>query len=192
MKKPFEEIYTEVTKYLDSKLPKHLTYHSTEHTKYVVKLAEYIAIKENLSEYDIYLIKVAALYHDMGFIISPKDHEAKSCMIAREELPKYNFNKEEIEKICGMIMATKIPQNPKNKQEEVLADADLEYLGTSKFNEISQKLFEELKHFNKDITEEKWNEIQINFIGNHKYHTRFCKHYKEFRKQKNLKNLADS
>ena len=189
MKKPFKEIYQEVTRYLELELPMHLTYHSVEHTKYVVKLSEYIAKKENISPCDIYLIKVAALYHDSGFIISPVKHEAKSCEIAREQLPKYNFSPEEIDKICGMIMATKIPQNPTSKNEEIIADADLEYLGTAKYEQISDQLFDELQHYN-NITEEKWNKIQIDFIKEHQYHTKFCKHYKEFRKQKNLKKLS--
>jgi hypothetical protein len=30
-----------------------------------------------------------------------------------------------------MIMATKIPQTPQNKLEEIIADADLEYLGSA-------------------------------------------------------------
>ena len=37
--------------------------------------------------------------------------------------------KKDIEIICGIIMATKIPQRPKNYLEEIICDADLNYLG---------------------------------------------------------------
>ena len=49
--------------------------------------------------------------------------------MAKEELPKFGLSEKDIELICGMIMATKIPQNPKTKLEKIIADADLEYLG---------------------------------------------------------------
>ena len=48
-----------------------------------VKLAEYIALKEELDEEEIILIKVAALYHGMGVFIGPEDHEVKSCKLAK-------------------------------------------------------------------------------------------------------------
>jgi uncharacterized protein len=116
----------------------------------------------------------------------------KSCQLAKKELPQFNFSNKEINSICGMIMATKIPQQPHNILEKILADADLEYLSTKYFYPVSDKLFSELKHFNSKLTEEKWNDIQINFIGNHSYHTNYCKRYKEFRKKRNLKVLLEA
>jgi uncharacterized protein len=192
MEEPFEKIYANTIEKLESELPDHLTYHSLDHILYVLKRAEYIANKEGIDKYNTFLIKVAALYHDMGFIISPENHEETSCELARNELPEYNLSKEDIEKICGMIMATKIPQNPQNDLEKVLADADLEYLSTKNFFPVSEKLFYELKHFNNDLNREKWNQIQIKFISNHSYHTNYCKHYKEFRKKRNLNQLIKS
>lgn len=192
MEVAFEIIYKEVIGLLEKKLPKHLTYHSVDHTKYVLRLAEYIAHKEGMNEKDVYLIKIASLYHDIGFIIGPKEHEKTGCELAREELKKYNFSKSDIEKICGMIMATKIPQQPNNEQEMILADADLEYLSTRHFETISENLFSELKHFNENLSRKQWNDIQINFIANHKYHTAYCSRYKEFRKRRNLQKLLDT
>ncbi|WP_235296164.1 HD domain-containing protein [Portibacter marinus] len=191
METTFKTIYKDVINKLDSYLPSHLTYHSTEHTKYVVKLSEYIGNKVGLNERELFLVKVAALYHDLGFIIGPEDHEEKSCTLAIKDLPDYNIDQEEIEKICGMIMATKIPQVPTNIYEKVLADADLEYLSTDSFERISNLLYKELQHFNDDLTLDKWNEIQIAFIANHEYHTRYCKQNRENKKQENLQNLIN-
>lgn len=187
----FETIYRDVIRILKTKLPQHLTYHSVDHTKYVLRLAEYIAHKEGMNEKDIFLIKVASLYHDIGFVIGPKDHEKVGCDFARKDLKKYNFENEDIEKICGMIIATKIPQQPKSEQEMILADADLEYLSTQNFKTISENLYSELKYFNGNLTREQWNDIQINFISNHRYHTTYCSRYKEFRKRRNLEKLTN-
>ena len=188
----YNTIYEEVISTLSEKLPSHLKYHCVDHTRYVVKMTQYIADKEKISKKDTKLLKIAALFHDIGFIISPEDHEKKSCAIAKIELKKYGFDKRDIDKICGMIMATRIPQSPKTDLENILADADLEYLSTSTFRQVSEQLYEELRYFNREIDRKKWFDIQVNFISNHRYHTNYCKRYKEFRKMRNLEKLTQT
>lgn len=177
---------------LESDLAPWLKYHCPDHTKYVLAKAILIADKEGISDEDLYLLKIAALYHDIGFTISPKDHEAISCKIAKKELKEFGLNPEEISRICGMILATKIPQQPSNKLERIIADADLEYLGTDEFLEVANRLYEELLHEKPDLSVEQWNEIQYNFISNHKYHTDFCKQHREQKKLENLEMLKNS
>lgn len=189
MHESFQNIERHVFQVLESKLPSYLTYHSVEHTRYVLKKAIFIASKENVSKDDLILLKIAALYHDIGFIKSPIQHEKVGCKIARKELKAFNLSQEDIDKICGMIMATKIPQQPITHLEEILADADLEYLGTRYFFSVGELLYKERKYFDPTLTKKKWNEIQVNFIKNHKYFTKFCLHYKEHHKLKNLKKI---
>ena len=127
-------------------LSKDLTYHTVQHTLDILKNAERIAHTEKIqSEEDLYLLKVACLYHDSGFLVSYKGHEEESCNLAKKELPVFDLKKKEVERICGLIMATKIPQTPGNKLEEIICDADLDYLGTADFFTISDSLFLELK-----------------------------------------------
>ncbi|WP_431309052.1 HD domain-containing protein, partial [Halalkalibacter lacteus] len=65
----YSSIYSHVEGQLLSKLPPHLTYHSIDHTFDVLKQSERIARAENsFPEEDIFLLKVAALYHDTGFL----------------------------------------------------------------------------------------------------------------------------
>lgn len=185
----FDDLYDKVIARLESELPEYYYYHSANHTRYVVKQVEKIAIKEGVSKKNIKLLKVAALFHDTGFIQSSEGHEVKGCKIATKELRKLELSEKDISAICGMIMATKIPQSPKTNLEGILADADLEYLATSRFKEIGDMLYEELKSANPNFTEKQWNDIQISFMSKHEYHTDYCKRYKEWRKQKNLKGL---
>lgn len=189
MKTSFETVLKEVTSFLNENLPKYLTYHNTVHTLYVLDRAIHIAKMEKVSGKELQLIKIAALYHDIGFTVSHIEHEMESCKIARNQLQDYQYSKTDIEIICGMIMATKIPQNPQNHLEQILADADLEYLATNRFQPVSELLYKELKHFKNDLTREQWIQLQIEFISNHQYHTKYCKHYKSFRKRHNLKTL---
>jgi len=86
-------------------------------------------------------------------------------------------------------MATEIPQMPKTKLEEILADADLEYLGSSYFEIKADKLFNELQHLNPSLTGEEWNKAQISFLQKHHYFTGFCKENRESIKQMYLNKL---
>lgn len=189
MKEVFDKISVRVFAELGEKLPTYLTYHSVEHTKYVLKMAEYLAKREGVNERETCLIKISALYHDFGFIDGRENHEEKSCQIARKELANSGLSIEDIDKICGMIMATQIPQKPQNLLEKILADADLEYLSTQSFEPVSELLYNELRYFKPSLTREEWNDIQIAFLKQHEYHTDFCKKYKESLKHQHLLKL---
>lgn len=192
MAENFTEIYNHAVTILNSKLPDYLTYHDTYHTLYVFEKAIYLAGKERVSAPDLRLLKIAALFHDTGFIHGPNEHEEKSCAMAKNELKKFNASEKDIAIICNLIRATKIPQHPKTALEMILADADLEYLATNKFKIQGDKLFKEMKHFNPKLKAEDWKAIQIDFFKDHRYHTSFCKQYKEHRKLKNLEKLINN
>ena len=185
----YEKIYNHVFEIVTTQLPDYLTYHSVFHTLYVLEKAIYIGTKENVSDADLRLLKIAALYHDIGFIKTNFAHEVNGCEMARKDLKAFKIPKKDIDIICGMIMATKIPQQPKTHLEAILADADLEYLGTKHFKKGSELLYHEMKYFNKDLNRKEWIAIQIDFMEKHQYHTKFCKHHKSHRKQRNIVQL---
>ena len=187
--KNFKEIESYVIGRLKRELPKDLYYHGVHHTLGVLKSAQIIGKEEKISDEDMLLLKVAVLYHDFGFVKVYKNHEEVACGFAKEDLPKYGFNKEEIDRICGMIMATKIPQQPHNLLEEIIADADLEYLGTDNFEKIGRTLYEEIKIFLDVESERQWNIIQMNFLRHHHYFTSYCKKHHEAEKQSHLKEI---
>lgn len=168
-----EKVTQEVLKRLKTELSPNLTYHSFEHTKDVLEASLLIAETESISNYEKDLLSTAVLFHDIGFIYQSQNHEAKSCEIAQETLPHYNYSAEEIEQICGMIMATKIPQTANTKLEKIICDADLDYLGRDDFWEIADNLYRELVSFSVITNEHDWNVIQEKFLGNHNYFTDF-------------------
>jgi predicted metal-dependent HD superfamily phosphohydrolase len=187
--KDWSLLHDHVSKILKAKLPPYLTYHNPDHTMYVMDMAEKIAREEQVSESDILLIKTAALYHDLGFIKGSGAHEAESERIAAAELPGFGYTQAEIDIIIGMIEATSIPQKPKTKLEKILADADLEYLGTDNFELIGDGLLQELRHDNPGLTREKWDAIQIDFLQKHYYHTNYCILNRKPKKDINLSQL---
>ncbi len=176
---------------LSSKLSENLSYHNRSHTEYVIKTSALIAEHEQMSMDEKYLIRAAAIMHDTGFLFTYKEHEVVSCSYSREILPSYGFVQSDIEKICKMIMATRIPQTPLDKCSEILADADLEYLGTDSFKKTGQKLYQELKSLNPAFDKKLWNEIQIKFMSAHTYFTPFCKKNREPIKNLHLQGLME-
>jgi uncharacterized protein len=185
----FKEVEQHIVSILKRDLPNNLYYHGLHHTMDVLRSAELIGKQEKLSEKEMLLLKIAVLYHDAGFTRAYRNHEEIGCDMAKADLPGFGFTAEEIEQVCGMIMATKIPQNPNNKMENVIADADLEYLGTEDFERIGRTLFDEIKIYLNVESERQWNIIQMNFLKSHSYHTNFCKKHREAVKQKHLKEI---
>jgi uncharacterized protein len=172
---------------LKDELSPSLSYHGFHHTIDVFESAIEIAKTEGVTDAkDLILIKTAALYHDCGFVNTYKGHEAAGCDIARSILPTFQYSDTDIELICDMIMATKIPQNPKSKFEEIIADADLDYLGRNDFDQISSSLFKELNVYANLSDENEWNKLQVSFLESHTYFTNFAKQNREEKKQQNL------
>ena len=116
-----------------NELPKHLHYHTIDHTLDVYESVTTIAKLEGVNSSDFRLLQIAAIYHDVGYLIEKQNHEEHSCDMARKYLTQYNYSFEDINAICLIIMATKMPQNPKTHLEEIICDADLDYLGRSDF-----------------------------------------------------------
>jgi len=174
---------------LDQKLPKDLFYHGLHHTRDVYGAALLIAKSEKISNDNINLLKIATMFHDAGFMSHYKNHEEAGCKLARKTLPAYGFDAKSIKIIEGMIMATKIPQNPKTQLERIICDADLDYLGRNDFKDIAKTLFDELKVYMNVKDEKIWNNIQLNFLKHHQYYTDYSRKRREAKKQKHLKEI---
>lgn len=174
---------------LKKELPKNLYYHGLHHTKDVCDVAAGIALKEKIGHKETELIKIAALFHDAGFIKRYEENEIAGTKLARQFLPKWGYSREEIKIITGMIIATHTPQKPRNKLEEILADADLDYLGRADFSPIANTLFEELRANGKAINHMDWNKMQIAFLKQHKYFTKTSQDLRNRGKQKQLEKL---
>lgn len=176
---------------LESELSDHLYYHGIHHTLDVLYTVEELCYYEKVTPYEEMLLKTAALFHDSGFTVAAQEHERLGCGIARNHLPRYGYKAQEIERICGMIMATKIPQTPKNELEKIMCDADLDYLGRDDFYDIGRTLFEELKASNVLSSEEAWNRIQVSFLEQHRFFTPTNRKRRAPKKQRYLAELKE-
>lgn len=175
---------------LEKELASHLYYHNVKHTIDVVTQSELIGIGEGVGDEELLLLKTAALFHDSGHILSYDNHEHYSTLMAREILPDFFYTIGQIEKICELIMATKLPPQPKDMLEKIMCDADLDYLGRSDMIPVSNSLFRELKELDKIGSHLDWNKLQMNFISNHQYFTRTAQSLREVNKQKQIERIG--
>jgi len=174
---------------LEKELPDYLFYHNVKHTVDVVTEVELIGWGEGCTDEEILLLKTAGLFHDAGHTIAYDNHEFYGTEIAKEILPKYNYSAEQIERICSIIMSTKLPPRPTNLLENIICDSDLDYLGRSDFIPVSNTLYEELKAQNKMGSLNDWNKIQVKFISGHQYFTQTARSLREVNKQLQIERI---
>ena len=156
-------------------LDQRLHYHTIWHTSDVLMQVERIAQSEGIvNERDLLLLKIAALYHDTGFLKTYMNHEEVGCQIFMEDAEQmaYELTINEKERVCQLIMVTKTPQEPQNIFEKIICDADLDYLGRDDFWLIGKKLYSELFGYGMIHDEHDWNMLQLSFLGKHQYWTK--------------------
>ena len=175
-----------ILKKLNDDLAPQLYYHSVRHTLDVYERAGYIADHENITGKDKELLLVAVLYHDSGYLVQKEGHEKISCDIALKALPDFGYSREDIETICRIIMATKLPQQPHTLAEEIICDADLDYLGRDDFFELGSDLYKEMLASDSVTGKEDWDLQQIDFLSQHKYFTKTAQQLRNQKKEENL------
>jgi uncharacterized protein len=155
---------------LAEELSPKLYYHSLWHTQSeVLPSAELLAELSGIEGEDLVLLRTAALYHDIGFVHQRVEHEQAGAAIAAEVLPNFGYSVLQVKRVCGMIMATRLPQSPTNLLEQLLADSDLDSLGRDDFMPRNHALREEWAAFGTFFTDEQWYSSQLRFLESHHY-----------------------
>ncbi len=187
----YEYAFNKIESYLIANLPAKYTYHTIDHIRDVVEQAERIAKKEKIEKSIIDDIKLAAWLHDVGYIWEPLRHEARGAEYATSILTEMKFPKSKINLITGMIMATKIPQSPKNIYEEIICDADLDYLGRDDYAVNSNGLLQEIE-LSKKLNIKDWIKLQTTFLNQHNYFTKASQKLRSPKKALILKQLLET
>ena len=186
----YEQAHTYALTRLAHDLDPALCYHSLNHTRDDVAPAmERLAPLEGIHGEDLMLLRTAALFHDLGFLERREGHEAAGVRLIGQILPGYGYSPEQVDRIGGMIMATRLPQAPTNLPGQVLADSDLDLLGRSDFFSLNDLLRRELAHFQPDPGDAAWLRSQIKFLREHRYWTGSARRLRDSGKRKNIAAL---
>jgi uncharacterized protein len=172
---------------LERELSPKLRYHSLVHTRDgVVAASERLASMEHVDGEALVLLLTAAYFHDIGFVVQCENHEEAGCSIAEQALPEFHYSSDQILAIKRMILATKLPQTPETRSEEILADADLDVLGRDDFLVRSLELRLEREAFGSPTTEAEWYTSQLYFLQTHRYWTKSAQLLRDRKKGENI------
>lgn len=163
----YNERLNKVYEFAEKAMPK-LPYHNFDHATRFCWAIVQLNQREKVSLQEQYLLKTAALLHDIGYSRGEKEHEEKGVIMATQVLQEFGYTKDEIKVVSDLIMATKIGHRPRNLLEEMMHDADLAVLGTEDFFDASERLRIERKE-----DKMKWNlETQLSFLKDFHYLTK--------------------
>lgn len=178
--------------FLKNNLSENYLFHTVDHTLDVLKNVETIGRYSNLGELEMNMMRISALFHDVGYTKIYNGHEEQSVIIAEKYLKNEGFEDIIIHEITSTILATKIPQNPKNKLSEILCDADLMHLTYDNFFERIELMRQEWELLG--IASMSTNEIYLNsvkFFNAHHYHSEYGIKFLEEKKEKILKRIIE-
>lgn len=177
---------------LDKGNCRELPFHNLEHTKEVVANVKLLGKELKVSKKELFLLEVAAWFHDTGFSNCYKDHEDSSQQIAREFLSKQEMSEEDINIVYQCIEATKMPQDPKSELAKILCDADLFHIATPDFFYKKLLLRREWEIFCDIVsTDLEWHKLNLAFLKNHVFCTTYGQEVLEPKKQENLKKVRE-
>ena len=174
-----------VTKLFSDKLSDNISFHGFDHARYVVESSEFIGKNSGLTDDELKLVKLCAWFHDAGFAIDPENHEEESAKIAAACLASKGADEELISIVRNNILATRIPQQPKDLVARVLCDADLMHLAEEDYFERIDKMRKEWANLSGEkISKRKFHKISVKFFQKHEYHTDFAKKELQPKKEK--------
>jgi predicted metal-dependent HD superfamily phosphohydrolase len=170
-------------------LHKHYYYHDVRHTLDVIEQSQAIGKLEGVTERELEILKIAALFHDTGFLKVRSGHEQASIDFFQAIGGLSSLTYEDCDIITGCIRATHMPQNPMNQLECILCDADLDYLGREDFSLIGENLFLEMSACGEMNDRFTWDNLQVKFLEAHNYHTPSNQSRRNAKKEENLKEV---
>lgn len=165
-------------------------YHNINHTRRVVEDISQLAEWEGCSEEETKILKLAAWFHDTGFVKVDKGHEEVSVKIAQEFLQSNQVSKDVIDLVTDLILVSIKDLKPKTNLQKLIKDADCSHVASENYFEISNLLRKEnaLK-LNTSFTDLEWLEGNKEFFEWHKFYSDSAKLKWQPLKTLNLREL---
>lgn len=168
-------------------------YHNwKEHVLTVYRNVKILGEKANFPKKEVQLLQIAALFHDISLPEKKQGHEEVAAQIAKKELLRWGFSKDDIERIEELIRGT--CGEFKNgvfmyKESEdiginIIRDADQEIVNSPKFLEKSEFLRKEVGFQNKL----EWIKGQVMYLSKIEFKTSVARKLWNEQKKVNLMN----
>lgn len=168
-------------------LPQNMWFHNWRHTAEVTDTAMKICDYHQLDQAAATVIKLAALFHDTGYVKSYRRHEDHSINFATKFFTEFNLDRTLLTTVADCIEATRIPQSPRTELAEILCDADLAHFGSPDYFFYAAMLRKEWSVWLDKIYEDKvWNQENLSVLRKHRYKTDYGRNYLQPVKEQNI------
>lgn len=184
----------EAADYLEEYMEGHdlsmLRFHNGIHVKEVVAAVAKMAAYYHLDERDTAIVLLSAHFHDIGYCGKGREgHEERGADMAEDFLREKNADAQLITAVRNCILATKMPQSPKNLLEEIVCDADLFHFGSDWFDVRNKLMRQETEACGQVVDKANWRKNTIRLMEGHHYHTEYAKKMLDQKKQGNIQSL---
>lgn len=167
-------------------------YHHYNHALDVMKRALELWEKENISQEEMELLALWALFHDVWFIVQYDDNENIWASIAKNYLRWFLYDSTKIQIVENIILATKPDYKAQTLLEQIIKDADCDNLWRDDFFEKWEKIKKEIEIIkNIKIKDNDWYHYSINFLKQHKFMTKTEIEERQNKKNENIKKLEE-
>lgn len=170
------------------KLSSEYLYHNFTHTLNVVLAVDEIIKGESINNEDTLHLKIAAWFHDTGYIMGGENHEENSITILKDFLNQFPNHHLNIEIIASIIRATKLENVPQTYLEMCLRDADYYHFTKENYCETNILLKKEIEQTYKvEISDEKWCLENFEMLSKkHCFYTDYAKKHWQQKKEKTI------
>jgi hypothetical protein len=165
-----QDVEEAIIKLFDDEAPPDLYFHNSSLVKSISSQVELLATAERIPEEDFLRLKLAALFLFTGYISNYEKPMDESLATAEETLPKYGFDKSEIDDVKKLIRNSFIDK-VESVNDKILHDSRYDYLGRVDFIRLSDKLLREESENGIPHGKQEWIEIQRKLLNDHEFMT---------------------
>ena len=179
-----------VRRWFARRMPEHLLFHDLDHTLAVTRSALGIGQAMHLSDAELRILELAALFHDTGYAFAYAGHEEESARLAQAFLEKNAVAQRTIAHVRALVLSTRLGATPKNIIQQVLRDADSAKAGQVDFAERSERLRKEFETVRKrKLDDHQWLKENLAYLEAHRFHTAYARRRYGLQKRINLEDL---
>ncbi len=165
-----------ISSLLTTELSENCVFHTIAHTLDVVANAEIIGKYCKLEKHSLNILRICALFHDVGYVDAYDDHELFSAKRAKTYLLSKNIDPKIIKQVDAAILSTKTPQNPKDRISRILCDADLMNMTFDDYSEQIDLMRKEWEKVGKaKLDSHEFYLSSLEFFQSHQYHSQYGK-----------------
>lgn len=174
------------------KLPVKFVYHNFANILMVRKNAELIGEKAGLTEEEMNILRISALFTDVGYVNSSENIKAESITIATAYLNEQGIDQETIAHIAQTIRATEQYPDSKDKVAEVLCDACMMFIASDNAMELFDMLMDETILIKQDPDKRVvYEKAYLDFLSKHTYFTEYGKTELQPKKEAVMRRISD-